>query len=1585
MAGPPIQAKLRFALSNRLRLRSVSGSIKSLLGFSREEFLSSKIHLRDRIHPEDAGVVDSLFSPNLEKRSGAFNIRLRHADGRIRCIKGRYTKKTDRAIGEVLLDLTIQNARNVREPGDRALVTSFKTLIEHTGDYIYIQNRNHLCLAASRTVPNLTESAKDPSEVVGKTAYDVYPEEIADISYRLENQVIAEGRRVNQVLQVSAQDGSKHWIDNRKYPINGRDGEIIGIFGIAPDITDYTEAEQKLRESEESLREAQAIAGFSSYVLDIPAMVWKVSPELDALLGIDAEYDRAFEGIWPLIHPDDRAMMAERFESYFHGDQTLFDREYRIVRHTDGAVRWVHTRGMLELDAQGSPLALRGTVQDITERKLAEAALRENRELLRLFVEYAPAGLAMFDREMRYVAASRRWLEDNSLVGQEIIGRSNYEVEPNLPEDIKEWQRRAMTGEVIPPSEVCWQHAGGGQNWVREEMRPWRTGSGEIGGIIVVVEDVTERRQAEAALLESRAKLEAALASMTDAVFICDNGERLLEFNEAFARFHKFKNKAECGTTIEESRKFVELLGAGGEPEPIETRPALRALRGESGTDVEYTLRRKDTGETWIGSYSYAPIRDKDGAITGAVAIARDVTEKKRAETALHEGKELLQLFIEQAPVALAMFDREMRYLAVSRHWLRQYDLVGQEIIGRSHYEIHPHLPEHFKEAHRRGLAGETVKSDEDRYNHPDGKERWVRWQIVPWRAGDGSVGGILIFAEDITERKLEQAALRDSKELLELFIKHSPAALVMLNREMRHVAASLRWLESFSLKEEEIIGRSHYEVMPNLPEHYKEAHRRGMAGEVVRVDAEPLKMSDGTLLWSRWEVMPWRTGYGDVGGIIIFGENITQRIEAEERLRLAATVFTHASEGIAITDPSGAILEINDAFARITGYSREEALGQNPRLLRSGLQTGEFYENMWRSLIETGHWSGEIWNRAKSGNIFAEMLTINALRDAEGAVQQYVAHFSDLTELKERERELEHIAHFDALTGLPNRTLLADRLRQAMTQVRRRKQMLAVVYIDLDGFKEINDRHGRNAGDKLLTSLAFQMKCALRQGDTLARLGGDEFVAMILDLDSVEASTSTLTRLLGAAAERTQVGDYSLCVSASVGVTYYPQTEEVDADQLMRQADQAMCQAKLAGRNRFHRFDPELDITVRGRNENIDHIRHALAAGQFVLYYQPKVNMRTGAVIGAEALIRWQHPERGLLPPGMFLPVIEDHPIAIDLGEWVIDTALAQIEAWQAAGLHIPVSVNVSALQLQQPDFVDRLKALLAAHPRVKASYLELEVLETSALQDLVQTSQLLQACREMGVPVALDDFGTGYSSLTYLKRLPAGILKIDQSFVSGIAADPEDLAILEGLLGLAAAFGRQVIAEGVETVDHGLMLLQMGCELAQGYAIAQPLPAGDLPAWVSAWLPDPSWANVPPVHADNRAVLHANVEHRAWLAAFEACLEGRRADPPPLDPDQCHVGAWLKTERQSARGKLPGFQAIETLHRQFHDLAAAIYNARDGDRNVEGLACLEQLQCLQDKFLKRLTAFARNGSSRMGREGSRSRAGAAVRAGVP
>jgi EAL domain-containing protein (putative c-di-GMP-specific phosphodiesterase class I) len=388
--------------------------------------------------------------------------------------------------------------------------------------------------------------------------------------------------------------------------------------------------------------------------------------------------------------------------------------------------------------------------------------------------------------------------------------------------------------------------------------------------------------------------------------------------------------------------------------------------------------------------------------------------------------------------------------------------------------------------------------------------------------------------------------------------------------------------------------------------------------------------------------------------------------------------------------------------------------------------------------------------------------------------------------------------------------------------------------------------------------------------------------------------------------------------------------------------------------------FDPSQDQIVRGRHENIEHIRQALAARQFVLYYQPKVNMRTGTVIGAEALIRWQHPGRGLLPPGMFLPVIEEHPLAVALGEWVIETALAQMESWLAEGFELPVSVNVSAIELQVPDFADRLRTLLAAHPSVKPANLELEVVETSAVQDLMRTSELLTACRELGVGIGLDDFGTGYSSLTYLKRLPANVLKIDQSFVRDMLEEPENLTILEGVLGLAAAFHRQVIAEGVETAEHGLMLLQMGCDLAQGFGIAASMPARELRAWAAQWRPDPRWSEVPVVRPENRPVLLATVEHRAWLGALEASLQGKRAVPPPLDAGVCRVSVWLEEKKRSSGGTHSAMQAIDSLHHQVHELAAEIVASQSDGPNPEGLARLRQLHYLQDKCLKRLKTFA-------------------------
>jgi len=493
--------------------------------------------------------------------------------------------------------------------------------------------------------------------------------------------------------------------------------------------------------------------------------------------------------------------------------------------------------------------------------------------------------------------------------------------------------------------------------------------------------------------------------------------------------------------------------------------------------------------------------------------------------------------------------------------------------------------------------------------------------------------------------------------------------------------------------------------------------------------------------------------------------------------------------------------------------------------------------------------------------------------------------------------------------------------------------------------------------GDQLLMTLAQRMQRALRDGDTIARIGGDEFVAVLVDLPDTGVTESVLARLLTSAAQPVHDDGLILQVSASLGVSFYPQAEEISAEQLIRQADQAMYQAKVAGKNRFRHFDAELDRSLRGRNENLEDIHRALGQGEFVLYYQPLVNLRSGQIVGAEALIRWWHPRRGLLLPGAFLPAIENHPLIVDLGEWVLQEALGQGRRWRASGLEIPISVNIHGHQFQRGDFPERLQSLLHRHGGEGPIGLQLEMLETSALEDLDHMSVMMRNCQKLGVRFALDDFGTGYSSLTYLKLLPADCLKIDRSFVQDMLEDPDDLAILEGVLGLATAFRRQVVAEGVETPAQGEMLLRLGCEVAQGYAIAPPMPADELHAWAGRWRPEPGWAGLSPVSRDDLPLLFAGVEHRAWIRALADYLQNKKPMPPPLDEHQCRFGAWLREEGRRRHGTHPTLHALETVHRQIHDLALALIRPGQPHRTPGTLAGLDELHRLRDVLLGQLT----------------------------
>jgi diguanylate cyclase (GGDEF)-like protein/PAS domain S-box-containing protein len=568
---------------------------------------------------------------------------------------------------------------------------------------------------------------------------------------------------------------------------------------------------------------------------------------------------------------------------------------------------------------------------------------------------------------------------------------------------------------------------------------------------------------------------------------------------------------------------------------------------------------------------------------------------------------------------------------------------------------------------------------------------------------------------------------------------------------------------------------------------------------------------------------------------------DISERKRAEQDLRIAATTFD-AQEGILITDAHSRILRTNRGFEGITGYTSEEVIGLNPRILSSGRHEKGFYAAMWDTINTAGSWRGEIWNRRKSGDIYPQFLSITAVKGEQGEVTHYVGTFSDFTELKAAAEKIEHLAFFDSLTDLPNRRLMHDRLDQALATCHRRNRHGAVILIDLDGFKTLNDTMGHHVGDTLLVAVAARLREGIRAGDTAARLGGDEFVVILEDLDA-GGRAATQTRVIVEKIQQTLRAPYQLEVSdgekvmvqrlhqctCSIGIALF-EDQSTPVEELMRRADTAMYQAKAAGRDALRFFDPEMQAAVTARASLEVDLRRAIGTHQFVLYYQPQVDSN-GAVTGAEALIRWQHPERGMVSPAQFIPLAEETGLIVPIGQWVIDAACDQLAAWadSAPTAKLVVAVNVSARQFALADFVEQVMNSLR-RSGARADRLKLELTESLLLDgadDVIAKMKLLQ---DAGVSFSLDDFGTGYSSLSYLKRLPLNQLKIDQSFVRDVLTDRNDAAIARTVVALAQSLGLSVIAEGVETQGQRQFLLDSGCMHYQGYLFGKPQPAEEL-----------------------------------------------------------------------------------------------------------------------------------------------------------
>jgi len=702
---------------------------------------------------------------------------------------------------------------------------------------------------------------------------------------------------------------------------------------------------------------------------------------------------------------------------------------------------------------------------------------------------------------------------------------------------------------------------------------------------------------------------------------------------------------------------------------------------------------------------------------------------------------------------------------------------------------------------------------------------------------------------------------------------------------------------------------------------------------------------------------------------IELLSKNINQMIEAvhlfkeketknlleldRERKRFQLAI-EGTRDGIWDWDPISNKVFFSLQWKQMLGYEDEEILGDfsewekrvHPDDLQNALHAikkhlqgkTEVYENKHRMLCKDGSWKW-ILDRGK------------ALFDAQGNAIKFVGFHTDITESIEHQKALEYSATHDSLTQLPNRFLFNELIQRMLSRAERHRNKVALLYLDLDGFKEINDTFGHAAGDLVLITIAQNVRKLLRQADVIARLGGDEFVIALNDISRQQDLEMLLLRILKSvntpvAFEKNNL-IHQLQVSASIGVSTYPQKLELGPEALLRQADQAMYDAKSSGKNQYRFFNLDAIESDKLYQQTLNEFFHAIETDELVLYYQPKVHMQQGKVLGFEALLRWQHPTQGLLFPDQFLGKVSNHEEAmLALGQWVLKTAMKQLETWHKEGFELSLSVNISVYELKSEAFIDQITNLLQQHPSIKPAQLELEILETHALEDNMMAHHLIKKCQSLGLSIALDDFGTGYSTMSYLRDLPVNTLKIDKSFVMDMLHDSGSFSILEAAMGLASAFRCNTVAEGVESESHGVSLIELGCVIGQGYAIAKPIPAQSVTAWLKEWAPFSSWTQTKVANSKEFTMLMAAVEHRQWIKMIEAYTKDAEAPLPELNEKLCRFGQWLLND---APLQLPSesLEKIHKLHDQIHSLGEEIIKQHK----------ISKLQELQEIHLKLLT----------------------------
>jgi len=1242
------------------------------------------------------------------------------------------------------------------------------------------------------------------------------------------------------------------------------------FFAVIVDVAGYKKTEELSRRNEERYARVLAGSDLGFWDWDLTKQEFSVSPRFETMLGYAPGEMQLSPDNWAsYVHPDDLAKSWESIDRHLKGLSPSHEVELRC-RTKSGEWKWVLTKGsVVARDEDGAPLIMSGTHTDIHERKQAEEALRKSEARFRVALTNSQVTVFEQDIELRYTYNQRPYFGYSS---EQVIGKRDRDLlSPENAAEIEAIKQSVIDTGVPVRKEIHVTAPGKPIEYFDLYAEPLRDESGKIIGILCTAVDITEHEKAHEHELRLK-NIYRALSATNEAIIHTVSESALFPLVCRIA--------VECGGLQlawvgipDETGKFMPVASEGKARSYLDDLTAMSTSlspegRGCTGTAfremkacIINDLENNEASQPWreknrqygINSIASFPILRQGGSyailavysdqvgafdeeivhlleeIAGNISFALDnfdrEAERARSESALKESETRFRQLADAMPQLVWTADPDGRVDYFNqRH--REYPCLAQ--MDTSEFDcvpvIHPDDVEASIQAWSHAVATGEAYQIEHRIKHADGGYRWHINRAVPVRNGQGRIVKWYGTATDVHDLKMAQEAARESegrfRTLFEnagdgIFIGDTPGHLIDVNA---HGA--------------KMLGYSHQEIIERKVTDILAEHER------VRVPDNWEGWDIGSNAISEWLFLrkDGSTFLGEVnsqllpdGRIIGIMRDVTERKKVEEELKLAAMVYHDSSEAMMVTDANDIIISVNPAFERITGYDTGDAIGRHAEILLSGRHGEDFFESIATELNASGYWKGELWSRRKNHESFAALITFNTSFHPDGSVNKRVILFSDITVKKEAEEKVWQQANFDTLTGLPNRNLFKEHLRHEIRNSRRMNLPMALMFLDLDGFKDVNDTLGHDMGDILLKDAAGRLRGCVRDIDIVARLGGDEFTIVLPELHDARNADRIARHILKNMSRPFQLGDEVAHVSASIGITFYPE-DATEIDDLLKNADQAMYAAKQNGKDQHRYFTASMQETAQARMRLVNDLRGALDNGQFMIAYQPIVELASGAIHKAEALIRWQHPTRGLINPIEFISAAEDTGMIADFGNWIFHAAVKQVTLWREKYLpDFQISVNISPVQFKKDGidaglWMDQLKEL-----DLPGQGIVVEITEGLLLDASPKVTDQFLMLRDAGIEVALDDFGTGYSSLSYLKKFDIDYIKIDQSFIHNLTTDSDDMALCEAIIVMAHKLGIKVIAEGIETKEQSHLLASAGCDYGQGYLFSKPVFAAE------------------------------------------------------------------------------------------------------------------------------------------------------------